>query len=137
MCLVAAQEYIYRASKVYVGGGESVNTSEYALQMCRPVTLQVNTLADGQLRTGWPHRLPPGERSGEGRRRVEGKEESWSQLGGEAVEGECWMKEVRRGFCAEVPRPKASHPEDLRSLAGWIQRRQKETGERERGLKRK
>lgn len=43
-----------------------MNTSEYVLQMCRPVTLQVNTLTDGQLRTGWPHRLPPGESSGEG-----------------------------------------------------------------------
>lgn len=50
-----------------------MNTSEYALQMCRPVTLQVNTLADGQLRTGWPHRLPPGESAGEGRRREEGE----------------------------------------------------------------
>lgn len=49
-----------------------MNTSEYALQMCRPVTLQVNTLADGQLRTGWPHRLPPGESAGAGRRREEG-----------------------------------------------------------------
>lgn len=57
-----------------VRGRKSVNTSEYALQMCRPVTLQVNTLADGQLRTGWPHRLPPGESAGERRRRVEGKE---------------------------------------------------------------
>lgn len=38
-----------------------MNTGEYALQMCRPVTLQVNTLTDGQLRTGWPHRLPPRE----------------------------------------------------------------------------
>lgn len=46
-----------------------MNTGEYVLQMCRPVTLQVNTLADGQLRTGWPHRLPPGEIAGEGRRR--------------------------------------------------------------------
>ena len=56
-----------------------MNTSEYALQMCRPVTLQVNTLADGQLGTGWPHRLPPGESAGGGRRRVEREEE------GEAV----------------------------------------------------
>ena len=56
-----------------------MNTSEYVLQMCRPVTLQVNTLADGQLGTGWPHRLPPGESSGEGKRRVERKEggRSW------------------------------------------------------------
>lgn len=116
MCLVAAQEYIYIGPAKSTWGGESVNTSEYALQMCRPVTLQVNTLADGQLRTGWPHRLPPGERSGEGRRRVEGKEESWSQLGGEAVEGECWMKEVRRGFCAEVPRQMQV---TLRTCVAW------------------
>lgn len=60
--------------RVYRGvrGRKSVNTSEYALQMCRPVTLQVNTLADGQLRTGWPHRLPPRESAAEGRRREEG-----------------------------------------------------------------
>lgn len=45
-------------------GAGSVNTGEYALQMCRPVTLQVNTLTDGQLRTGWPHRPPPGESAG-------------------------------------------------------------------------
>lgn len=49
-----------------------MNTSEYVLQMCRPVTLQVNTLADGQLGSGWPHRLLPGESVGEGRRREGG-----------------------------------------------------------------
>lgn len=49
----------------------NVNTSEYVLQMCRPVTLQVNTLTDGQLRTGWPRRFPPGESVEEGRRREE------------------------------------------------------------------
>lgn len=63
-----------------------MNTSEYAVQMCRPVTLQVNTLADGQLGTGWPHRLPPGESAGEGRRRVEGgggqEQEEEEELGG-------------------------------------------------------
>lgn len=57
-------------------GEGSVNTGEYALQMCRPVTLQVNTLTDGQLRTGWPHRPPPREsaeeaRGGRKRRREE------------------------------------------------------------------
>lgn len=51
-----------------------MNTSEYALQMCRAVTLQVNTLADGQLGTGWPHRRAPRESAGEGRRRQEEKE---------------------------------------------------------------
>lgn len=58
----------YLEGQLRVKGRKSVNTSEYALQMCRPVTLQVNTLADGQLRTGWPHRLPPRESAGEGRR---------------------------------------------------------------------
>ena len=42
------------------------------------------------------------------------------------------MKEVRRGFCAEGPQPKESHPEDLCSLAGWIQRRQRDRREGER-----
>lgn len=51
-----------------------MNTREYALQMCRAVTPQVNTLADGQLGTGWPHRRAPRERAGEGRRRQEEKE---------------------------------------------------------------
>lgn len=63
-----------------------MNTGEYALQMCRPVTLQVNTLADGQLGTGWPHRLPPRESPGGGRRRVErGQEQEEEELSG--VEG--------------------------------------------------
>lgn len=54
-----------------------MNTGEYALQMCRPVTLQVNTLTDGQLRTGWPHRPPPRESAKEvrgGRKREEEEE---------------------------------------------------------------
>lgn len=54
--------------------GKSVNTSEYALQMCRAVTPQVNTLADGQLGTGWPHRRAPGGCAGKGRRRQEEEE---------------------------------------------------------------
>ena len=44
-------------------------------------------------------------------------------LGGE--EGE-----ERRGLCAEGPEPRASHPEDLCSLAGWIQKTQRKIGER-------
>lgn len=47
-----------------------MNAREYVLQMCRPVMLQVNTLADGQLGTGWPRCLPPGERIGEENWRV-------------------------------------------------------------------
>lgn len=50
-----------RESERVKEGEGSVNTGEYALQMCRPVTPQVNTLTDGQLRTGWPHRPPPRE----------------------------------------------------------------------------
>lgn len=118
-----------------VRGRKSVNTSEYALQMCRPVTLQVNTLADGQLRTGWPHRLPPGESAGAGRRRGKGggdmRKKEEEELGGKQ-----WVKEERRGLCAEGPDPRASHPEDLCSLAGWLQRRQRER-KREEGRKRK
>lgn len=64
-----------------------MNTGEYVLQMCRPVTLQVNTLTDGQLRTGWPHRLPPRESAEEvrGGREVQEdkkKEEEEEELGG-------------------------------------------------------
>ena len=117
-----------------------MNTSEYALQMCRPVTLQVNTLADGQLRTGWPHRLPPGESAGEGRRRGEegaGGGTGAKRVGGGGIGGgELWVREERRGLCAEGPEPRASHPEDLCSLAGWILRRQTER-KRESGRKRK
>ena len=118
-----------------------MNTSEYALQMCRPVTLQVNTLADGQLRTGWPHRLPPGESAGEGRRRGE-EGEGWGtgakRVGGGGIGGGGGrgVREERRGLCAEGPEPRASHPEDLCSLAGWILRRQTER-KRESGRKRK
>lgn len=81
-----------------VRGRKSVNTSEYALQMCRPVTLQVNTLADGQLRTGWPHRLPPREIAGEGRRRGKGGvgEKKRRRSCGEA---KWWVKEEERGLC--------------------------------------
>lgn len=46
------------------------------------------------------------------------------------MRGRRWVKEERRGLCAEGPKPRASHPEDLCSLAGWIQRRQRETGAR-------
>lgn len=77
-------------------GRKSVNTGEYALQMCRPVTLQVNTRADGQLGTGWPHRRPPREQAGRG--------------GGRCTGG--------RGG----PDPGARHPEDLCSLAGRTRR---------------
>lgn len=68
---------------------KSVNTSEYAFQMCRAVTLQVNTLADGQLGTGWPHRHAPRERAGEGRRRQEEKE-GWDTAGEKRGGGEGW-----------------------------------------------
>lgn len=44
-----------------------------------------------------------------------------------------WVKEVGRGFCVKGPQPKASHPEDLCSLAGWIE----DTERWERGNKRK
>lgn len=37
-----------------------------------------------------------------------------------------WVKEERRGLCAEGPDPRLSHPEDLCSLAGWFQRRHTE-----------
>lgn len=43
--------------------------------MCQAVTPRVNTLADGQLGTGWPHRRAPGGRVGKGRRRQEEEEE--------------------------------------------------------------
>lgn len=64
----------YTAAQLRANKGKSVNTSEYALQMCRAVTPQVNTLADGQLGTGWPHRRAPGGRAGKGRRRQEEEE---------------------------------------------------------------
>lgn len=121
-----------------------MNTSEYALQMCRPVTLQVNTLADGQLRTGWPHRLPPGESAGEGRRREEGEgggDRSKKSRRRRNWGGKLWVREERRGLCAEGPEPRASHPEDLCSLAGWILRRQserkRESGRKGKGKKRR
>lgn len=112
-------------------GRKSVNTSEYALQMCRPVTLQVNTLADGQLGTGWPHRLAPGESGGEGRRRDKG----WGVRGKEEEE---WVKKKRRGLYAKGPEPRASHPEDLCSLAGWIRGdRESEGGNKSKGKEKK
>lgn len=83
-----------------VRGRKSVNTSEYALQMCRPVTLQVNTIADGQLGTGWPHRPPPRERES-GRRVEEG------ELGGGGSK-KWWVKEERRGLCAGGPEPRVT-----------------------------
>lgn len=92
-----------------------MNTSEYALQMCRPVTARVNTPADGQLGTGRPRRLPPGEPAGRGARGEFGEELR------EAV-GE-----------GEGPPPKASHPEDPSSLAGWMWRRQREGNNSRRG----
>lgn len=54
----------------------------------------------------------------------------------EELGGKHWVKEERRGLCAEGPDPRASHPEDLCSLAGWLQRRQRER-KREEGRKRK
>lgn len=53
-----------------------------------------------------------------------------AKRGGGGVGGKQWVKEERRGLCAEGPKPRTSHPEDLCSLAGWIQRRQGETVER-------
>lgn len=99
--------------------------------MCQAVTPQVNTLADGQLGTGWPHRRAPGGRVGKGRRRQE-------EGGGEVRQGkkgeeELGVKKERRGICTEGPEPRSSHPEDPCSLAGWLQRRRgEEGGDRER-----
>lgn len=46
--------------------------------------------------------------------------------------GEFWRRSGG-GLCAEGPIQKVSHPEDLCSLAGWLQRRQRERkGEREK-----
>ncbi|CAB1436425.1 unnamed protein product [Pleuronectes platessa] len=45
------------------------------------------------------------------------------------------VRKERRGLCAEGPEPRASHPEDLCSLAGWIQKTQREIGERENDRK--
>lgn len=44
-------------------------------------------------------------------------------------EAKWWVKEEERGVCAEGPEPRVSHPEDLCSLAGWLQRRQREREE--------
>ena len=97
-----------------------MNTSEYALQMCRPVTLQVNTLADGQLRTGWPHRLPPGESAGEGRRRGE-EGEGWGtgakRVGG-GIGGAGGCGEGRRGEGA-VLRDPSQEQVTLRTCVAW------------------
>lgn len=66
------------------------------------------------------------------RRVLEKERGEWREMRGgqeqkEELGGKQWVKEERRGLCAEGPEPKASHPEDLCSLAGW---RQRETGER-------
>lgn len=59
-----------------------------------------------------------------------GREGGTGAKRGGGVGGKRWVKEERRGLCAEGPKPRTSHPEDLCSLAGWIQRRQRETAER-------
>lgn len=82
----------YGEGQQRVRGRKSVNTSEYALQMCRPVTLQVNTLADGQLGTGWPHRLPPG--------------------------GECWRRKEESGGRGGGDRSKKEEEEELGGSSG-------------------
>ncbi|KAK7930519.1 hypothetical protein WMY93_006914 [Mugilogobius chulae] len=85
---------------------ESVNSGEYALQMCRPVTLQVYTpaLTDTPALDG---------------RTVFSPESTQRQAGG------------REGGKREGHEPGASHPEDLCSLAGRTAWNRTEERERE------